>query len=279
MSSNHCNNRAGIQAIFFDLDNTLIPTRKADKLACNKISEILCHTYGISSEIAQQSCKNFLHEFRKCPQHQSMQLDVWRHHLWHQALGSVYNKYSDAIYQHWLNLRYHYLQLTHEIIDLLKKLRKTYLIGLITNGPSKSQWEKIDKLNLKQFFDLILVSGDLPWEKPHEKIFKMAYEYLGVKPKDCLMVGDKLETDILGAIQAQLGGSVWVPLNDNGGISNVEPNPDFVIDNVIHLPKVLKNSYKSPKLRRKSKDFRPYTFKNISEPDLSDCNSNGSDGS
>lgn len=30
-----------IKAIFFDLDNTLIQTRKADKLACNKVSLLL----------------------------------------------------------------------------------------------------------------------------------------------------------------------------------------------------------------------------------------------
>lgn len=161
----------------------------------------------------------------------------------------------------------------------MKKLKKTYLIGLITNGPSTSQWEKIEKLNLKPLFDVILVSGDLPWEKPNEKIFKMACDYLGIETENALMVGDKLETDILGGIRAKLGGTVWVPLQSNTEGRKCEPQPDFVIDHVNELPKVLKNAYRPPKLRRKSKEIlRPY-FRKFSQPDLSDCNSNSSDGS
>ncbi|KAK9871937.1 hypothetical protein WA026_015187 [Henosepilachna vigintioctopunctata] len=280
MESNHCDDRSGIRAILFDLDNTLIATRGADKLACNKMAETITQTYGVPTEIAKQSCKHFLQEFRKCPEHPSTHLDTWRHQLWYEALPPPYNKFSDAIYQHWIHLRYNFLQMSQDIINILKKLRKTYLIGLITNGPSKSQWEKIHKLNLKSLFDVILVSGDLPWEKPDEKIFETAYQYLGVRPEHCLMVGDKLETDILGGFQARLGGTVWVPLNINEMDSKFEPGPDFVIDNVTELPKMLKNSYKQPKLRRKSRDnLRPYNLKSFSEPDFSDCNSNGSDGS
>lgn len=69
-------------------------------------------------------------------------------------------------------------------------------MGLITNGPSNAQWEKVDKLNLKKYFDCILVSGDLPWEKPDPNIFFDACNYLGVQPRQCIMIGDKLETDI-----------------------------------------------------------------------------------
>lgn len=67
---------------------------------------------------------------------------------------------------------------------------------MITNGPSRAQWEKVERLQLKDYFDCILVSGDLPWEKPDQKIFQQACQLLGVEPRNCIMVGDKLETDI-----------------------------------------------------------------------------------
>nr|CAI5840415.1 unnamed protein product [Callosobruchus analis] len=68
-----------------------------------------------------------------------------------------------------------------EIKKLLKSLREKCLVGLITNGPSAAQWEKVDKLNLKPLFDVILVSGDLPWEKPQKRIFQEACDMLGVR--------------------------------------------------------------------------------------------------
>lgn len=74
--------------------------------------------------------------------------------------------------------------------------RDHYLLALITNGTSRAQWEKIDRLDLRCYFDSILVSGDLPWEKPDQKIFHECCQFLGVEPRHCIMVGDKLETDI-----------------------------------------------------------------------------------
>lgn len=74
--------------------------------------------------------------------------------------------------------------------------REDYLLGLITNGPSRAQWQKIEKLKLRKYFDCVLVSGDLPWEKPDQHIFLEACKLLSVEPRMCIMVGDKLETDI-----------------------------------------------------------------------------------
>lgn len=79
---------------------------------------------------------------------------------------------------------------------MLLTLRSFYILGLITNGPTNAQWEKIQELNLNGYFDCILVSADLPWEKPDERIFHTACKYLGVEPHRTIMVGDKLETDI-----------------------------------------------------------------------------------
>lgn len=74
--------------------------------------------------------------------------------------------------------------------------REDYLLGLITNGPSRAQWQKVERLDLRKYFDCLLVSGDLPWEKPDQHIFLEACRLLAVEPRACIMVGDKLETDI-----------------------------------------------------------------------------------
>lgn len=168
------------------------------------------------------------------------------------------------------------MALTPEIKVLLNRLHENYLLGLITNGPSNAQWEKINRLDVQHYFDVTLVSGDLPWEKPHSRIFHEACQYLGVEPHQCIMVGDKLETDILGGIQAKLGGTVWVPLS-NAELDVNDPQPNFMIQDVTNLPGLLPNSPKVPGFRRKV-DFKVYKGL-VSLPDLDDCNSNSSDGS
>jgi N-acylneuraminate-9-phosphatase len=265
------NRRKGISAILFDLDNTLIATRKADKQTCTKLAQLLWEKWAVPLDLAVAASKAYLRAFRKCPENLSMSLDAWRRLLWTQALGDQYNKFAGEVYQLWLQLRYDHLALTADVQNLLHKLRQHYMVGVITNGTSRAQWEKIRRLHLEKYFDVVLVSGDLPWEKPHRKIFHVACEYLGVQPQQCIMVGDKLETDILGGSEANLGGTVWVPLA-NIEMGEEDPRPDYVLENVTDLPNLLPKNPKVPSFRQQ---FRG----KVNMPDLDDGNSNSSDGS
>ncbi|XP_018334145.1 uncharacterized protein LOC108743175 isoform X4 [Agrilus planipennis] len=76
-----------ISSILFDLDNTLIATRKGDKLACNKLSEVLWEKYAIPLDVAASVCASFLRAFRKCPENTEMGLHEWRRLLWAKALN------------------------------------------------------------------------------------------------------------------------------------------------------------------------------------------------
>lgn len=183
-----------------------------------------------------------------------------------------YSIVSEYIYNSWLNLRYEYLTLPQETRKLLRTLRGEFLLGLITNGPSYAQWEKVNKLNLKPLFDLILVSGDLAWEKPCEKIFLEACDNLEVEPRHCIMVGDKLDTDILGGASSKLGGTVWIPLNDRK-LKNGDPVPDYVIQNVLHLPALL------PQIQNDIRYRNSVLSQGEFMTDIEDGNSNSSDGS
>ncbi|XP_066262294.1 N-acylneuraminate-9-phosphatase isoform X1 [Euwallacea similis] len=229
-----------IKCILFDLDNTLIETREADAKVCEKIAKDLKLKYSLSNEEATSMAANFLSNFRRCPENKLMSLDEWRTHLWSQALGEKYQEDADLIYQNWLTQRYQHLAMSQEITYLLKSLRKKFRIALITNGTSACQWEKINKLQLKSCFDLILVSGDLSYEKPDKNIFFQACEVLNVNPKNCLMVGDKLETDIEGGLQAGLAGTVWIPLNRHYRLTDDDPKPDYVLKNIMELKDLLR---------------------------------------
>ncbi|XP_049277288.1 N-acylneuraminate-9-phosphatase isoform X1 [Anopheles funestus] len=185
-----------ISAIFFDLDNTLIATRKADAKACSKVADLLHREHGLSRELASETTTDYLTAFRRCPDNPDMALAQWRSQLWQDVLPVTHKHLASELYGRWLEWRYRYLALPTEVQTMLQTLRLQYLLGIITNGPTAAQWEKIDRLALNKYFDCILVSSDLPWAKPDRNIFYAACHYLGVPPGQCVMIGDKLETDI-----------------------------------------------------------------------------------
>lgn len=112
---------------------------------------------------------------------------------------------------------------------------------------------QIRELKLNSHFDVIVVSGDLKWEKPQAEIFHRACQKLGVEPYECLIVGDKLETDIEGGFKAQLGITVWV--NDGQvGQAAPKPPPDFTIPEVSELIQILQGGKDKNKA---AKNVRP----------------------
>lgn len=89
--------------------------------------------------------------------------------------------------------------------EMLSILRDIYRLGLLTNfthGPAAR--EIIDKLGLGHFFDVVLISGELGFRKPHPLVFRQLIEHLGVEKDQILYVGDDPEPDITGAQKAGL---------------------------------------------------------------------------
>ena len=87
--------------------------------------------------------------------------------------------------------------------EMLKALKGTYRLGLLSNFTHPpAMREIIDSLGLTPHFDVVLVSGELGYRKPHPLVFRRLIEELGVKRSQILYIGDDPEPDIVGARQA-----------------------------------------------------------------------------
>lgn len=82
--------------------------------------------------------------------------------------------------------------------------------GVITNGSSPLQENKLEALGLTDFFDTILISETVGLEKPQPEIFTLACKHLEVAAEECVFVGDDPVADIEGANNAGMF-SVFVP--------------------------------------------------------------------
>ena len=91
------------------------------------------------------------------------------------------------------------LSLFDSATETLSALKNKVKLGMITNGPSKFQRGKIEKLHIEQYFDSIIVSGEFGKHKPHPSIFLEGIKSLNADPETSLHVGDRLDSDIEGA--------------------------------------------------------------------------------
>ena len=89
-----------------------------------------------------------------------------------------------------------------ESIELLKKIReKGLLTGLISNSFSDER-DLILGSPLYSLFDVTMISYETGLYKPDPAVFKAMIEKLGVKPEECLYVGDGGSRELYGARDA-----------------------------------------------------------------------------
>ena len=85
-----------------------------------------------------------------------------------------------------------------EAAMVLSALKERYHLGILANqSPELS--ERLKKYDLFSFFDLIISSADVGLEKPDPEIFKLALREAGCAPHEAVMIGDRLDNDILPA--------------------------------------------------------------------------------
>lgn len=190
-----------INAVIFDMDNTLIDRRKAFLRLCDYLIE----TYG--TEYPYTLTREELIEFM-------IEIDA-------DGYGGLQNvipklskvwKLPHSVEEFIEERNKIFGKLTvlyPESVEVLELLKGNYKLGMITNGYSTVQREKIDTVKIGHYFEDIIVSGEEDFEKPDPRIFFKACNNLGVKPEEAVYVGDYYPNDIVGSLSANLT-PIWI---------------------------------------------------------------------
>lgn len=88
--------------------------------------------------------------------------------------------------------------------ELVRRLRESYRVGLLTDGPGRAQRGKLETLGWTDLFDTVVVTGDLPEPKPDPRTFRRLLDALDADPDEAVFVGDHPEADVAGAAAAGL---------------------------------------------------------------------------
>lgn len=193
-----------IAAVLFDLDDTLMDTETASRAG---VAHLVARRTGGSVPLAAAASawdEVFPHWFDRYLRGQVSLADsrIGRVRAWADAMGvpvpdgeelAWFDTYVEGYRQRWA--------LFPDAAPTLAALAGLPL-GLVTNGDSALQREKVSSLALGEALDVVLVSSEVGLPKPEPEIFLRAAAALGVPPQRCLMVGDRLDRDVSGALAA-----------------------------------------------------------------------------
>jgi putative hydrolase of the HAD superfamily len=217
-----------ITDVFFDLDHTLWDFDKNSEMAFDAIFKKNHPDVDTTSFIKKyipinQACWKLYQKDQIS--HDQLRYD--RLKLSFDALD--YSISDDKIHQ----IAHDYIELLPEnnflfegSIAILEYLHQKYTLHIITNGFAEVQGKKMRNSNLENYFKTVTNSEMAGVKKPNPIIFEHALSLASAKKEHSVMIGDCLDADVNGALDAGIEAIFFNP-------NQVEVSPE--IKQVKHL--------------------------------------------
>jgi putative hydrolase of the HAD superfamily len=202
--------------IFFDLDHTLWDFETNSKNAMFQLYEQLkLKNYGITDFEAFYSIYH-MHNEKLWTRFRNgfMKRDELRwKRMWHTLLDF---KIGNTIIANEMSIAYLEILPTQNVMipyakELVEYLSEKYPLHIITNGFEITQRQKLYNCGIEKHFKNIITSEKTQSIKPKPEIFQYACEKVNTLPQECIMIGDALLIDILGAKNAGMDSIYFAP--------------------------------------------------------------------
>ena len=263
-----------VKAVIFDLDDTLLLEVPSAEAAFLATCEMVRDTYGIDPDAFHQRLRHDARTlWHASPERELIErisishweglwakfeghdpamtrLRQWavtyRQQSWRRALQAF--NINDPAFADTLSREFRRQRETRHVVfddarPLLNQLQGRFKLGLMTNGLSCLQREKITGSGLAPYFDAMVIAGDVGVSKPDARIFHALLRQLQVTPTQAIMVGNSVKGDIAGA---QAVGMKAVLIH-RGRVHGADDSiiPDHLICHLDQLPDILKR-YQNP---------------------------------
>ena len=227
-----------IQAVIFDLDNTLTDFMLAKETAIRSAALAMIDA-GLPLDLPQATERIFAIYKAKGIEHQR----VFNFFL-EEVLGHMDDRILAAAVVAYRRARDGSLvPYPHAKLVLNHLLKNGYKLAVVSDAPRFEAWLRLTYLGLQHAFDLVLTFDDTQAHKPDPKPFLMALEGLKVAPENAVIIGDWKERDILGGQNAGMH-TVYARYGDQySQYADKLPGegtiPDFVVEDLLQLLDVL----------------------------------------
>lgn len=228
-----------MKAVLFDVDDTLYdqvaPFECAYKTVFGETYDISCQELFIASRKHSDTV------FEKSQNNEISMRDMYIFRISNafKDFGIEITEEQALEFQELYSFGQNKIVVTEPIKKMLCFLKQNSIqLGVITNGPSEHQRNKIKNLNLGEWIDdeYIFVSGDHSIAKPDIRIFEKAEGVLKLNKDEIWYVGDSFSNDIVGAKQAGWN-CIWFNRRKHEQ-PEMNIKPDYIVeeeDSLYHL--------------------------------------------
>jgi len=180
-----------IKVIIFDLDGTLYKS----ELVCQKFTEAAYHTLAKYKKLVFAEAKKVVEEKRNelkkergyaVPYTLTLLSFGIPIEVWHEENIKFFNPGD-------------YLISDDNLKMALKNLKKYYKLAVLTNNNNVQTERILRALELYDLFDYVFTYNSFKIIKPAPGFYKRVADKIGVKFKECLVVGDRFEIDLVPA--------------------------------------------------------------------------------
>lgn len=221
-----------IKVLAFDLDDTLYNERNFVYGAFGSVAHYLSQKYNFEYEKLYKDIINIFNDYGR-----GKVFDILcNNYKINEDIDTLINVYRESK---------PHLKLYKDSLYILNKFKNKCELAIITDGIASVQWNKIECLDIKEYFKMIIVTDDFgkKYWKPNEYSFKEVIRYFDCKPNECMYIGDNPNKDFIGA--REVGMHTVRIIRETGDHMKTFLGPNFEADykifNLKELEKVIED--------------------------------------
>ena len=221
-----------IKAIIFDLDNTLVDFMTMKDRAIDAAVHAMVDS-GLNMTQAQAKEKiNAIYK-REGIEYQQVFDEFLK-----TEYGNIDNKIISAGIVAYRTAREAALKPYPKVFPTLIELIKMGIkLAIVSDAPSNEAWLRLSYLNFHHLFDVIVTYDESREKKPSPAPFNLALSKLNLTAKECLMIGDWAERDVVGAKAVGMK-TVFARYGDT--FNTIHPGSDYDINSISELINIVK---------------------------------------
>lgn len=231
------------KAVLFDLDDTLTRSNLIYGKSLRYASAYLASMYNLDIDefykLAQEKHSLVSRNFPSVHTRHSRIL------VFRMALDEMVGRYDLSLLPEVEDMYWDYfmenMTLYDGVIETLTKIRtKGIRMAIVSDGSLSLRIRKVKASGLLEYFDEIIASEEVIFEKPFSAIFTLALTKLDVDADEALMIGNNYKNDIRGAQMVGIKAGVFDPEEDgNAEGQDGTIKPDFVLKEIKEVLQIL----------------------------------------